>query len=518
MKIWFVSMECANIAEAGGVKNVTFSLCKEFALLGHEVSLFIPVFKCNSWDKLSDLKKEHHSTKINICGKDESVSYTRALYKECGFEVILVNHPVFSEKEAVYTYTANEEKLNPKHKKGEGHEDFLLKDALFQKAVCSYLSFMGDDDIPQIIHCQDASTALLPAFLLQTKYSGQIKTLVTIHNAGPYYHHEYENFEEAKFYTDFPDDILQNSMNGKRVEPFLIAANAGARLLTVSKDYAKELKNPSNVEDTDGLSKLFYKKRIPIKGITNGFDFERYNPSDITVSKLPYAFNPETGDLEGKYKTRQFFIDNVINSDKNPCVGIKKYGSLAISDKGNERYVAYHGRITSQKGISILNEAIPYLIKQDDNVRFVIAGQGEPRLEDEIEALTKTYPGKIVFLNGYNQAVVRMAIASCDFIALPSYFEPCGLEDFIAQSFGTLPVAHKTGGLNKILNNKSGFLYKDNTSQALAHSLVKAMQLQNSRICKMIVFASNYIHREYVWSKVVEKKYLKYFKEILKKR
>ncbi len=518
MTLWFVSMECANIAEAGGVKNVTFSLCKEFALLGHKVSLFIPVFKCNSWDKLSDVQKDCIKTQIDICNKKERISYTKAIYKDCGFEVVLVNHPIFSEKEAVYTYTANEEKLNPKHKRGEGHEDFLLKDTLFQKAVCSYISFTNDKDIPQIIHCQDASTAVLPALIAQTKYADKIKTAVTIHNAGPYYHHEYASLEDAKFYTDLPDSILKESMNGKRVEPFLIAANSGANLLTVSKDYAKELKDSSNVENTDGLSKLFNEKNIKIKGITNGFDFERYNPSDTSFSKLPFAFNPETGDLDGKYKIRQFFIDNVINSENFPCDGIKKYGSLSINKGGRERYIAYHGRITSQKGISILTEAIPTLIKQNDSVRFVIAGQGEPRLENEIEELTKVFPGKIVYLHGYNQAVVRMAIAACDFIALPSYFEPCGLEDFIAQTFATLPVAHKTGGLNKILNNKSGFLYKNNTSQALASCLNKALEKKPSKINKMIMFASSYVHKEYVWSKVIEKKYLKYFKEILKKR
>ena len=79
MTLWFVSMECANIAEAGGVKNVTFSLCKEFALLGHKVSLFIPVFKCNSWDKLSDVQKDCIKTQIDICNKKESLSYTKAI-------------------------------------------------------------------------------------------------------------------------------------------------------------------------------------------------------------------------------------------------------------------------------------------------------------------------------------------------------------------------------------------------------------------------------------------------------
>ena len=89
MTLWFVSMECANIAEAGGVKNVTFSLCKEFALLGHKVSLFIPVFKCNSWDKLSDVQKDCIKTQIDIWNEFE------VLIREMFVVYKLVPHRVY---------------------------------------------------------------------------------------------------------------------------------------------------------------------------------------------------------------------------------------------------------------------------------------------------------------------------------------------------------------------------------------------------------------------------------------
>ena len=518
MRLWFVSMECANIAEAGGVKNVTFSLCKEFASLGHDVTLFIPVFKCNTWDPLTDVCRNIGEATVSISHRKEAVMYTNAVCTQGNFKVILINHPSFAEKEAVYTYTENEQRINPAHKKGEGHTDFLFMDILFQKAVCAYLQLLGKNDQPQIVHCQDASTAVLPAFIAQTKYADIVKTVVTIHNAGPYYHHEFPDLKSAAYYTGLPEELLQLSENRGRIEPFLIAVNSGANLSTVSEVYADELKDPSNLDLTDGLSKIFYEKNVPIKGITNGFDFERYDPRDTEISKLPYEFNPENCDLDGKYKTREYFVNKVVNSNE-AFKGITKYGKLEPVTK-QDIYISYHGRITGQKGIRVLTATIPEIINKYGTVRFVIAGQGEPKLEEEIISLTRDYPGKITFMNGYNQSVVRMSVAASDFIVLPSYFEPCGLEDFIAQAYGTLPIAHKTGGLNKILDEKTGFLYEENTSDALTDKILDVLYWKNfdpSKILNMISAAAKHVHKEYLWKTVIEKKYLKYFKEILKK-
>ena len=147
MKIWNVSMECAGIAEAGGVKNVTFSLCKEFADLNHKVTLFIPVFKCNTWDLITDYS-DLFNAEVNICGKKEAVTYTKGICKDGNFDVVFVNHPVFAEKEAIYTYTEHEQSLNPEFKKGDGHKDGLFIDILFQKAVCEYGRKISKSEIP----------------------------------------------------------------------------------------------------------------------------------------------------------------------------------------------------------------------------------------------------------------------------------------------------------------------------------------------------------------------------------
>ena len=512
-------MECAGIAEAGGVKNVTFSLCKEFSDLRHKTTLFIPVYKCTCLDSLFEFNEVETAAEIELCGRHEKVTYTTAK-STSNFDVVLIKHPLFAEKEAVYTYTENEEKINPAHKKGTGHVDALYLDVLLQKAVCAYGSMIPRSDIPEILHCQDASTAMLPAFIASSKAFKKTNSVVTIHNAGPFYHHSFTSIGEAAWYTGLSTPLLEKSMNGRAIEPFLVASESGAYLTTVSEDYAKELVDPANAEATEGLAPIFAARGIEIKGITNGFDFDRYNPVSKEASKLPFEFEPEKNDMDGKLKCRKFFVQNIVNTDNFKASGIKKFGKLECSTEyTKEIYIAYHGRITTQKGISVLTAAVPAILENFPDARFIFAGQGEPRLEIDIVRLTEKYPGRVTFMNGYNQTVVRLATAVSDFIVLPSFFEPCGLEDFIAQVYGTVPIAHKTGGLNKIEDGRTGFLYNTNTAGVLTAKLTEAIMLKMlrpSQIARMIKSGAYSVHHEYPWKNVIQKKYLPFFKEILK--
>ena len=235
MKFWIVSMECAGIAEAGGVKNVSFSLCKELALLGHSVTLFIPYFKCTS---LSLIKKEKSaeniSLEVTMCGKNESITYENALCTQGNFNVIFVHHPCFEEKEGVYTYTASEQEKNPNFIKGFGHIDTPFLDSIFAKSVCAYGKNISKEQLPDIIHCQDASCALVPCFAQKESVFQKTAFVVTIHNAGPAYHHNFSSIGEAAWYTGLPEAELCGALNDLKVEPFLLAANAGAHITTFS--------------------------------------------------------------------------------------------------------------------------------------------------------------------------------------------------------------------------------------------------------------------------------------------
>ena len=154
-----------------------------------------------------------------------------------------------------------------------------------------------------------------------------------------------------------------------------------------------------------------------------------------------------------------------------------------------------------------------------ESVKFIIAGQGEISFEKELIELTSRFDGKVIFLNGYNREAARLVNAIGDFIVLPSFFEPCGLEDFISQIYGTLPIANATGGLNKIKNYETGFLYKNNSPENLIAKLseVIALKLYNpQKIEEMIKTASTYVHEKYLWKKVIDNEYMPFFQSILK--
>lgn len=529
MNIWICSHECSGISEAGGVKNVTFSLCKEFQKLGSSVTLFIPKFKCTSFKEVQIVQENVFSTEIPICQKNEIVSFTKGKSKNFGFNIVFVEHPCFSEKEAVYTYTASEENLNPFHKKGNGHEDSKFMNVLFAKAVSLYGKFIQDNEKPDVIHCQDASTALIPLFIKNNPLESMrdVKTLVTIHNAGPAYHHNFANIDEASWYTGFDETCFVNCLNQEKPEPFLIASEYGAVLTTVSPDYARELTDSANDSVTDGLSSVFQAKKINIIGITNGIDIESYDPSQVSSSFLPYAFSPENLELSGKKNCLEYLIRYSDKESENLpeyetlLVDIKKHGFLLpVLNSEKAVYLCYQGRLATQKGLNVLVDAIPFLVSNFPDLRVIITGQGEAYLEEKFINLSRDFPGKLLFLNGYNKLAARLTVAGSDFIALPSNFEPCGLEDFIAQIFGTVPVAHKTGGLNKIENEKTGFLYSNNEPASLIAKLseVISIKINNpSKINEIIRNGAQETRSRYNWGKVVQNDYVPLLNELLKK-
>ena len=528
MKFWTVTMECAGLAEAGGVKSVAYSVSSELALAGNDVTLFIPVYACSSFDCVSDLKDGIAETEIDLCGKKEKVVFSSGRFTDTPVKIIFIRHPSFAEKRAVYVYTEEEERENPENVRGRGHRDMLFLDALLSKAVVKYAKMSSDAQKPNIIHCHDAASAILPSYIASDlpEYSSLIKCVVTIHNAGPSYHHEFKDMGEAIYYTGLPHEKLSKAMNRGRVEPFLLAG-MDSSLITVSSFYAEELTNPAFSKDTDGLSALFYAQHTQITGITNGIEIRRYSPENTESSLLPYPFNPEEKQLSGKYDNRRFILDLINYGSKTEDIEfssflkeLELYGTLEYTQQidKNTVYFAYQGRIVQQKGLDILIPAIKQLIKTDADIRFIIVGQGVPEIEHQLVLLAQEFTGKIVYFKGYNKKTARLAVAASDFILLPSNFEPCGLEDFIAQLYGTIPIAHATGGLKKIKNGKNGFLYVPNTAEALCSTVKKSLRIKRKdedKIREMISFGAKYVKKEYSWTSVVQEKYIHFFKKLL---
>jgi starch synthase len=183
----------------------------------------------------------------------------------------------------------------------------------------------------------------------------------------------------------------------------------------------------------------------------------------------------------------------------------------------NPVFFSYHGRIVWQKGLDVLAETIPLVLTKNPQAYFIVIGQGQPELEDKHIALANQFPGRYVYLRGYERALSRECLAASDFLVLPSFFEPCGLEDFIGQIFASLPIAHAVGGLQKIDHGETGFLYEDNTGQGLAEALLSAMHLFNTDrelLNAMIIKASYSVKHNYTWQSIVEE-YIAFYQNIV---
>ncbi|HBD69016.1 MAG TPA: hypothetical protein DC014_07060 [Treponema sp.] len=508
MNIWSVSREYAGIAEAGGVKNVARSLAEALVRRGHRVTLFIPLYACTDIDAVEQFECVwHEPVFINRSGTSVPVSFCHGMLN--GVDIVFISHRQFAEKKAVYVYTQEDEDVVPTHRHGTGHIDALELNVIFQKAVVAFGDTCSQADAPDIIHCQDATAALVPSLMhfkmqlspLSAQFFKKTKCVVTIHNAGPGYHHQFDSFEQASFITSLPASMLYEGLVGQKVEPFMLAAKH-ARLTTVSPQYAQEILNGTT--ETDGLGKAFKESGISITGITNGIDFDNYDPRNTSKSHLPFAFDPEHKELRGKYLCRKELLEKYAHINAGPVSQVVRFGHFALQEEAFV-LISYHGRIVHQKGIEILIDASRQLLQKKLPVKIVCIGQGESELEDKLAFLSREFAGSFVFFKGYDRSLSRLCTASADFSLFPSLFEPCGLEDFISQLYGTIPLAHATGGLCKIIDEETGFLYKPDTSEKMLEILEPLIRIKISApdiFLPMIAFAAQNTHAKYNWQYV----------------
>jgi starch synthase len=515
---WFVSREYGGIAEAGGVKSVVRALCEELAKRGCRVTALVPLYAFADRSAVENYCASAETYPVQMGDKTYPVSFASGVFHEV--EIVFVAHELFRSRRAVYTYTAEDEQENPAHRRGTGFHDVQLINVLFQKAALAY--GLASGAVPRLVHCHDAPTALLPALARENPqfraHFAPTAFTVTIHNAGPAYHHEFYALGEAAHLTGISGETLGKSLNGNRVEPYLLASFY-AHLTTVSPWYAEELSRVQQPDNSDGLSACFSRLGTHITGITNGIDAESYDTTKPEVSLLPYSFDPAGNDFGGKYQCRDYLLQLLSSADKPDAyfAGVDRFGTLGAAD-GTGVLVAYHGRIVHQKGIDVLLRTIELLLSRGAPLSFAVHGQGESVFENWLIALAERFPGKCAYCRGYNKRLARLCTAAADFLALPSAFEPCGLEDFIGQLFGTISVAHATGGLQKILDTETGFLYRDNTPEALSGllaSLADGFRADRAAYARIAVRAARYVREEYSWSRIVSEHYVPFYRCVL---
>jgi starch synthase len=328
--------------------------------------------------------------------------------------------------------------------------DFADNDIRFARlglAAADLASGLVDADWrPDLLHLNDWPSALAPAYVA---WRGQkTPSILTIHNLA------YQGLfgQERLSRLAIPDSAF--GINGVEFYGKLSFLKAGivyaSHVTTVSETYAREITTPQLGCGLDGLLRSRADEGR-LTGILNGID-ESWDPS--TDPHLAKTFEPD--DWEGKQA----------NADH-----VRESFGLAVS---RGPLFAVVSRLVHQKGVDLAIEASETIVRNGGQV--VVTGRGEGRFETALEGLARRNPGSVGVRIGFDDKEARRMYAGSDFLLMPSRFEPCGLSQMYAQRFGSLPIAHRTGGLaDTIEDGVTGFLFRDLSVNGLIGAVRRAL-------------------------------------------
>jgi len=435
MRVLFIAAEASPLAKVGGLADVIGSLPNTLAGLGHEVRIMLPQYGSINTNEFPLVTVRDRSDVV-AGAKMESASLKIASVKKV-FAYLIGNDQYFGGNE-IY-----------------GKDD-LNRFLFFSRAVSAILPHLGWK--PDVIHCHDWHTALLPMWL--KKRCAPYATVFTIHNLA-YQGAFGENFLEVsglkEDWKDYPAGAPPPPDN------FLCPGILWADLVTtVSETYAREILTP---EYGAGLDHLLRYRQNDLIGIVNGIDYEEYNPEKDPYIRAKFSSSNLATRVTNKLALQKQF--NLPQDAEIPVIGMVQ-------------------RLDEQKGFDIVGKAIDTILQE--KAQLVIVGRGREHYETELTEMATRYPQQMGLFIGFDEAIARLVYAGCDMFLMPSLYEPCGLGQMIAMRYGAVPVVRHTGGLvdtvpelSLDLSKGSGFVFKEYTPEALISAVARSREAYQNR-------------------------------------
>ncbi len=434
MKILFATSEAGPFLRTGGLGDVSAALPPALNKEKQETRVIMPLYEGISVAFRQTM--EFLGSKVVTLGWRQQYAgvYT------CQYEGV------------VYYFIDNE--YYYKRVGAYGHYDDGERFAFFARAVLEVLPLI--DFFPDVIHCNDWQTGLLPV-MLDSFYRNEegyqnIKTVLTIHNI------EFQGSMDRSCISDVfgipavKSSVVEYNNSANMLKAGIEGANA---VTTVSKTYAQEILHPYFAY---GLEDILSKRSYKISGIINGIDTVLYNPLKDTA-----LFSNFSVKSLARKKPNKKGLQELVNL---PSLDMPLIGMVT--------------RLTNQKGMDLVMEVIEEILSLD--IQMVILGTGDWKYETALTELSHRYSNKLAVVINFSQDIASKIYAGSDMFLMPSKFEPCGLSQMIAMRYGSIPIVRETGGLkdtvmpyNPVEKTGRGFTFKTYNAYDMLDAIRRAV-------------------------------------------
>ena len=476
MKILFATSECVPFIKTGGLADVVGALPKELIKTGADVRVILPLYKTMDakWrEQLEDVVQFY----ITLGWRRAYVGIKKLDY--AGITFYFVDNEQYFGRDYVYGSGTDE---------GE-------RFAYFCRAIMEALPKL--DFIPDVLHCNDWQTGLIPV-LLKLQYGNleifrKIKTVYTIHN--------------LKFQGIYPIDFIEemlslgslaytsDSLEFYGMCSFMKGGIVYAdEITTVSPTYSQEIQTAYYGERLDGLLRS---KVDHLSGILNGIDVVDYDPENDPLLVANYGIDTFAKKIENKLALQQ---------------------ELGLTQDPDVPMIGMVSRLSSQKGLDLVECVLDPIM--NTGAQLVVLGMGESKYVDLLNWAQWKYSGQVAARFQMNNALAHRIYGASDMFLMPSMFEPCGLSQLIALRYGTLPITRETGGLrdtvlayNAYTGEGNGFTFLNYNAHDMLHVIEEAVRMYNENRGTFTGLATRAMAGQYGWDRSA-KDYLKLYEKI----
>lgn len=469
LRILMISSECAPYAKTGGLADVVGALPITLRQLGHDVRVVIPKYSLIDYNRY---RLQPHLGPMGVWMGTEQEWCSVHIADNEGVPVYFIESNKYFDRWGLYHDAAYNDYQDNARRFG-----FLTRAGL---QLCRDIAFK-----PDIVHVHDWQSALAPAYLKIWHWNdpilGQAASVFTIHNLayqGVYSARDYDylglqagNFTANKFEDHGRINFLKGGVQYADV------------VNTVSPTYANETRTP---EGGYGMAMYLNDRGSDYSGIINGVDYNVWNPA--LDKRIPARFSPK--DLTGKA---------VCKAELQKRLGLAVEPRVPI--------VGVVSRFAAQKGLDLLARGIEDALNRMV-VQFALLGSGDPDLQSFFGSLPARYPGRVGTYIGYSEDLAHLIEAGGDFFAMPSIYEPCGLNQIYSLKYGTLPIVRATGGLddtvkqyNEATGEGTGFKFIQATPGALVDTIGWAVSTYFDRKEHMALMIQAAMAEDYSWER-----------------